>query len=49
METPKLTLRVDPGSGRALGPGKIGLLEAIEKAGLISQARGRLGISYRRA
>jgi ATP-dependent helicase Lhr and Lhr-like helicase len=28
METPKLTLRVDLGSGRALGPGKIRLLEA---------------------
>jgi molybdate transport system regulatory protein len=49
METPKLTLRVDLGSGRALGPGKIGLLEAIEKAGSISQASRRLGMSYRRA
>jgi molybdate transport system regulatory protein len=49
METPKLTLRVDLGSGRALGPGKIGLLEAIEKTGSILQVRRRLGMSYRRA
>ena len=49
METPKLTLRVDLGSGRALGPGKIRLLEAIEKTGSISQAGRKLGMSYRRA
>ena len=45
----KLTLRVDLGNGRALGPGKIRLLEAIEKAGSISQAGRKLGMSYRRA
>jgi molybdate transport system regulatory protein len=45
----KLTLRVDLGSGRALGPGKIRLLEAIEKTGSISQAGRKLGMSYRRA
>src|SRR6266568_1164860 len=49
MEAPKLTLRVDLGSGRALGPGKIRLLEAIEKTGSISQAGRKLGMSYRRA
>jgi molybdate transport system regulatory protein len=49
METSKLTLRVDLGSGRALGPGKIRLLEAIEKTGSISQAGRTLGMSYRRA
>jgi molybdate transport system regulatory protein len=49
METPKLTLRVDLGSGRALGPGKIRLLEAIAKTGSISQAGRKLGMSYRRA
>jgi molybdate transport system regulatory protein len=48
MDT-KLTLRVDLGNGRALGPGKIGLLEAIEKTGSISQAGRKLGMSYRRA
>jgi molybdate transport system regulatory protein len=45
VETPKLTLRVDLGSGRALGPGKICLLEAIEKTGSISQAGRKLGMS----
>jgi molybdate transport system regulatory protein len=49
MDTPKLTLRVDLGSGRALGPGKIRLLEAIANTGSISQAGRHLGMSYRRA
>jgi molybdate transport system regulatory protein len=49
MDTSKLTLRVDLGGGRALGPGKIRLLEAIEKSGSISQAGRKLGMSYRRA
>src|SRR5258708_25721166 len=49
MEAPKVTLRVDLGGGRALGPGKIRLLEAIEKTGSISQAGRNLGMSYRRA
>src|ERR1700689_812301 len=49
MDATKLTLRVDLGGGRALGPGKIRLLEAIEKTGSISQAGRALGMSYRRA
>lgn len=49
IDTPRLTLRVDLGSGRALGPGKIRLLEAIEKTGSISRAGRMLGMSYRRA
>ena len=49
MDAPRLTLRVDLGSGRALGPGKVRLLEAIEKTGSISQAGRTLGMSYRRA
>jgi molybdate transport system regulatory protein len=49
MDTPRLTLRVDLGSGRALGPGKIRLLEAIASTGSISQAGRQLGMSYRRA
>jgi molybdate transport system regulatory protein len=49
METPKLTLRVDLGDGRALGPGKIRPLEAIDKTGSITQAGRSLGMSYRRA
>ncbi len=49
METPRLTLRVELGGGRALGPGKIRLLEAIDQTGSISQAGRNLGMSYRRA
>jgi molybdate transport system regulatory protein len=49
METPKLTLRVDLGSDRALGPGKIRLLEAIDKIGSITRAGRKMGMSYRRA
>ncbi len=49
MESPKLTLRVELGSGRALGPGKVRLLEAIDSTGSISQAGRNLGMSYRRA
>src|ERR1700733_2493775 len=44
-----LTLRANFGNGRALGPGKIRLLEAIEKSGSISQAGRDLRMSYRRA
>ena len=49
MEMPKVTLRIDLSGGRALGPGKIGLLEAIAKTGSISQAGRKFGMSYRRA
>jgi molybdate transport system regulatory protein len=45
----RLTVRVDFGSHRALGPGKIRLLEAIRKTGSISQAGRLLDMSYRRA
>jgi molybdate transport system regulatory protein len=42
-------LRVDFGPNRAIGPGKIKLLEAIDQSGSISQAGRTLGMSYRRA
>jgi molybdate transport system regulatory protein len=45
----RLTLRVDFGSRRSIGPGKIRLLEEIGRAGSISQAGRSLGMSYRRA
>jgi molybdate transport system regulatory protein len=45
----RLTLRVDFGTDRAIGPGKIVLLEAIRDTGSISQAGRSLGMSYRRA
>jgi molybdate transport system regulatory protein len=45
----RLTLRVDLGEDRAIGPGKIRLLEAIRDTGSISKAGIALGMSYRRA
>lgn len=43
-----LSLRIDLPSGR-LGPGKIALLEAIDREGSISAAGRALGMSYKRA
>ena len=45
----RLTLRVDLGKDRAIGPGKIRLLEAIRDTGSITKAGIALGMSYRRA
>jgi molybdate transport system regulatory protein len=49
MAETRLTVRVDFGSDRAIGPGKVRLLEAIHDTGSISEAGRRLGMSYRRA
>jgi molybdate transport system regulatory protein len=49
VATARLTLRVDLGEERAIGPGKIRLLEAIRETGSITQAGIALGMSYRRA
>jgi molybdate transport system regulatory protein len=49
MAGTRLTLRVDFGADRAVGPGKVRLLEAIRDTGSISQAGRALGMSYRRA
>ena len=49
MSDTRLTLRVDFGPSRSVGPGKIRLLEAIARSGSISQAGRTLGMSYRRA
>jgi molybdate transport system regulatory protein len=49
MSNVRLTVRIDFGADRALGPGKIRLLEAIGKTGSISRAGRALGMSYRRA
>lgn len=42
-------LRVVKGKTRAIGPGKIALLEAIRETGSISAAARKLRMSYRRA
>lgn len=49
MSDTKLTLRIDFGARRSVGPGKIRLLEAIGDTGSISKAGRSLGMSYRRA
>lgn len=48
MDTGGLSLRIDLPKGR-VGPGKIALLEAIDREGSISAAGRALGMSYRRA
>jgi molybdate transport system regulatory protein len=49
VATTRLTLRVDLDGDRAVGPGKIRLLEAIRDTGSITKAGIALGMSYRRA
>ncbi|MGH8262500.1 MAG: winged helix-turn-helix domain-containing protein [Steroidobacteraceae bacterium] len=44
-----LRLRVDFGAAASVGPGKIALLEHIERQASLSQAARELGMSYRRA
>lgn len=46
---PKLTLRIDLSEAEGIGPGKIALLEHIEKAGSISAAGRAMDMSYLRA
>jgi molybdate transport system regulatory protein len=45
----RLTLRIDFGARRSVGPGKVRLLEAVGSTGSISKAGRSLGMSYRRA
>ncbi len=49
MGNVRLTMRIDFGPDRAIGPGKIRLLEAIHATGSISKAGRSLAMSYRRA
>lgn len=45
----RLTLRIDFDQDRALGPGKVRLLELIGETGSISAAGRAMNMSYRRA
>lgn len=45
----RLTLRIDFDETRALGPGKVRLLEMVGETGSISGAGRVMGMSYRRA
>ncbi len=47
--TARLSIRIDFGPERRLGPGKIALLEAIAATGSISAAGRQHKMSYRRA
>lgn len=49
MLTPVIRFRIDFTKSAFVGPGKIDLLEAIQKSGSLSQAARDLGMSYRRA
>jgi molybdate transport system regulatory protein len=46
---PQLSIRVDFGPDRRLGPGKVRLLEEVAAHGSISAAGRALGMSYKRA
>ena len=45
----KLTIRVDFDTGASIGPGKIRLLEEIERTGSIRKAAETVGMSFRQA
>jgi molybdate transport system regulatory protein len=45
----RLSIRIDLASGARIGPGKVALLEEIERSGSISAAGRALKMSYRRA
>ena len=49
MVRPRLFLRLEFGGDDRIGPGKIALLEAIERERSISAAARAMGLSYRRA
>ena len=46
---PSIRFRIDFGPKNGVGPGKIALLEQIERCGSLSQAARNLNMSYRRA
>ena len=49
MTNPTVRFRVDFATFCCVGPGKIALLETIDRTGSLSQAARDLGMSYRRA
>jgi molybdate transport system regulatory protein len=49
MSKPEAHIRIDFPDGRSIGPGKIALLEWIDRTGSLSGAGRSLGMSYRRA
>jgi molybdate transport system regulatory protein len=49
MARPRLTIRIDLANGSRMGPGKVALLEAVQRHRSISAAARDLDMSYRRA
>ena len=49
LKRPSLLLRFEFGGDDRIGPGKIALLETVEREGSISAAARAMGMSYRRA
>jgi molybdate transport system regulatory protein len=49
MTKPETRVRIDFPGDCSIGPGKIALLEGIERSGSLSAAARQLGMSYRRA
>jgi molybdate transport system regulatory protein len=49
MAKPHAHIRLDFSGTCSIGPGKVGLLEGIERTGSLSAAARALGMSYRRA
>lgn len=49
MNKPQAHVRVDFVEGCSIGPGKVALLEGIDRTGSLSAAARSLGMSYRRA
>lgn len=51
IEKPRMDirLRIDVSPTASIGPGKVALLEHIDRVGSLSQAARELGLSYRRA
>jgi len=49
MSRPQAHIRIDFTDGCSIGPGKIALLEWIDRTGSLSAAGRSLGMSYRRA
>jgi molybdate transport system regulatory protein len=51
IEKPRvdIRLRIDVSPTASIGPGKVALLEHIDRVGSLSQAARELGLSYRRA
>ena len=49
MADARVRFRIDFGSAGSIGPGKIALLEGIDRTGSLSSAARELGMSYRYA